>query len=280
MRYYLEANEKYPEYDFVEIHPYESGYEISTQLTDDEMALWKEYQAISERFDKMCEVKRDERATRQEALNKLVQQDVAKMADEQNSPAKKAYQIYQCVHANNDIFYVTATSPQEAAQLSWQQAYRVKRRVYLQQTARGWMASSRGKDKLTTYVSLVDTTTTNPIIHQYKRAIRVPGPSGEETTEAQIALNVAWGFGDGACNVLDPSSGKLVGKFGADNHIEFTSAHHNLHRSEQVFIVVYVHKDGTKTHEIEEPNSAPPGPSSFLGGQVRDESKGANPKTE
>lgn len=86
-------------------------------------------------------------------------------------------------------------------------------------------------------------------LDEHGSKIRNPNTKNHWETEfftVEEALNIAYGFPDGECNITDPS-GKIVAKPMAENENEVAleSASFTLGRSMTRMAVVAVYKDGT-----------------------------------
>lgn len=81
----------------------------------------------------------------------------------------------------------------------------------------------------------------------------VKAPPKGKKIKLLSALNQAWGYEDGACNVY--VDGKLVSKAhlkGEKEPEEMVEAHRRVHRPDILTLVVVLYKDGTRSYEIYE----------------------------
>ena len=88
----------------------------------------------------------------------------------------------------------------------------------------------------------------NPVVFTYECKISIGGPPPHKTREANEALNRAWGFADGNCNIID-AQGTIVGKPEADDPA-FIEANYAMNRYTQLTIEVSLHKNGEKSYRL------------------------------
>lgn len=88
----------------------------------------------------------------------------------------------------------------------------------------------------------------NPVVFTYDYEVSIGGPPPQSIDQARGALNKAWGFEDGRCNMVN-SDGHIVAKPGADDPA-LQEAFYSMARHTRICIEVSLHKDGHKTFRL------------------------------